>query len=78
MAILSDQIDQLWAGRDDLVVGDADATAVVAEAIALLDSGEARVAEMVDGDVGRSPVAQARHLVVLPAVVDGHHRAGSV
>lgn len=51
MAILSEQIDQLWAGRDDLVVGDADATAVVAEAIALLDGGEARVAEMVDGDV---------------------------
>lgn len=51
MATLSDQIDQLWAGRDGLAAGDADATAVVAEAIALLDTGQARVAEMVDGSV---------------------------
>lgn len=49
MATLSDQIDQLWDGRDELAA--ADATAVVAEAIALLDSGEARVAELVNGDV---------------------------
>ncbi|MGH9268617.1 MAG: 2,3,4,5-tetrahydropyridine-2,6-dicarboxylate N-succinyltransferase, partial [Acidimicrobiales bacterium] len=48
MADLAAQIEELWARRDEVAAGDRDATAVVHEAIELLDSGEARVAE-VDG-----------------------------
>jgi 2,3,4,5-tetrahydropyridine-2,6-dicarboxylate N-succinyltransferase len=50
---LAEQITQLWDGRDDLaaVMPAADARAVVHEAIELLDRGEARVAEVVDGEV---------------------------
>jgi 2,3,4,5-tetrahydropyridine-2,6-dicarboxylate N-succinyltransferase len=48
---LRDRIGELWAGRDDLAAGDLDALAVVTEAVGLLDSGEARVAEVVDDEV---------------------------
>jgi 2,3,4,5-tetrahydropyridine-2,6-dicarboxylate N-succinyltransferase len=51
MADLSTQIEQLWDRRDELVAGDPDATQVVAEAIALLDRGDARVAEVVGDEV---------------------------
>lgn len=46
MADLAARIDELWARSDGLGVGDADALAVVSEAIALLDRGEVRVAEV--------------------------------
>jgi len=46
MADLQASIEDLWLHRDELVVGDADATALVHEAIDLLDSGQARVAEV--------------------------------
>ncbi|MFN8035777.1 MAG: 2,3,4,5-tetrahydropyridine-2,6-dicarboxylate N-succinyltransferase [Acidimicrobiia bacterium] len=44
---------RLWEGRDDLgaVMGDAEARASVHLAIDLLDRGELRVAEVVDGEV---------------------------
>ncbi len=48
MADLSATIDELFERRAELEPGDADATAAVHEAIGLLDSGQARVAE-VDG-----------------------------
>jgi 2,3,4,5-tetrahydropyridine-2-carboxylate N-succinyltransferase len=50
---LEKRITALWEGRDDLasVASEADARAAVHEAIGLLDSGEARVAEMVGGEV---------------------------
>jgi 2,3,4,5-tetrahydropyridine-2-carboxylate N-succinyltransferase len=51
MAALSDQIVELWERREDLVAGDGDALATVVEAVGLLDSGEARVAELVGDDV---------------------------
>ena len=52
MADLQAQIEELWERRESLTAGDADAFAVVKEAIDLLDSGEARVAETgADGDV---------------------------
>jgi len=52
MADLEAEIDALWERRDDLDVSDEDAQRVVREAVALLDAGEARVAEWVaDGDV---------------------------
>ena len=53
MADLEAQINALWESRDDLgsVMTEAQAREVVHEAIALLDSGAARVAEVVDGDV---------------------------
>ena len=44
MADLAAQIEELWARRDELSPGDADARAVVHEAIGLLDRGEVRVA----------------------------------
>jgi 2,3,4,5-tetrahydropyridine-2-carboxylate N-succinyltransferase len=53
VADLEAQINALWESRDNLgaVMSDDDARAVVHEAIGLLDSGAARVAEVVDGDV---------------------------
>jgi 2,3,4,5-tetrahydropyridine-2-carboxylate N-succinyltransferase len=48
MADLQSQIEELWERRSELAAGDADAAAVVHQAITLLDSGQARVAE-VDG-----------------------------
>ena len=53
MSDLAEQITRLWEGRGDLeaVMPRSDALAVVHEAIDLLDRGEARVAEVVNGDV---------------------------
>ena len=53
MSDLAEQITRLWEGRGDLdaVMPRSDARAVVHEAVDLLDRGEARVAEVVDGDV---------------------------
>ncbi len=53
MSDLAEQITRLWDGRDDLaaVMPPAEARAVVHEAIELLDRGDARVAEVVDGEV---------------------------
>jgi len=50
---LAAQITALWESRDDLaaVMPDAEARATVHAAIDLLDSGEGRVAEVVDGEV---------------------------
>jgi len=50
---LARQITALWEARDDLasVMPEAEARATVHAAIALLDSGEGRVAEVVDGEV---------------------------
>jgi 2,3,4,5-tetrahydropyridine-2-carboxylate N-succinyltransferase len=53
VADLEAQIHALWEARDDLsaVMTEDQAREVVHEAIQLLDSGAARVAEVVDGDV---------------------------
>ena len=53
MADLEAQIDALWEHRDDMasVMSEAEAAVCVRRAIDLLDRGEARVAEWVDGDV---------------------------
>ena len=53
MSDLAAQITALWESRDDLaaVMPEADARAAVHAAIDLLDSGEGRVAEIVNGDV---------------------------
>lgn len=44
-------VEELWSRRAEVSPADQDATAVIHEAIELLDTGEARVAEVVDGDV---------------------------
>ena len=49
MSDLQASIDDLWARRDDLGPGDDDARGIVHEAVDLLDSGAARVAEW-DGE----------------------------
>jgi 2,3,4,5-tetrahydropyridine-2-carboxylate N-succinyltransferase len=46
MADLAATIEELWNSRDSLAADDADANAAIGEAIALLDRGEARVAEI--------------------------------
>jgi 2,3,4,5-tetrahydropyridine-2-carboxylate N-succinyltransferase len=46
MADLPTQIEALWSRASELGPGDADALAVVTEAVDLLDRGEARVAEV--------------------------------
>ena len=52
MPDLRARIEELWARRDEPgVADDPDAVALVHEAIDLLDTGAARVAEIVDGDV---------------------------
>jgi 2,3,4,5-tetrahydropyridine-2-carboxylate N-succinyltransferase len=50
---LAEQVTRLWAGRDDLdaVMPRTEAHTVVHDAIDLLDRGDARVAEVVDGEV---------------------------
>jgi 2,3,4,5-tetrahydropyridine-2-carboxylate N-succinyltransferase len=50
MSDLEEQIDELWSRREE-VAGNSDAREVVQSAIALLDAGEERVAEIVDGEV---------------------------
>jgi len=53
VADLQSQITALWESRDDLtkVMPEAEARAAVHAAVALLDSGEGRVAEVVGGEV---------------------------
>ncbi len=52
MSDLASQIDELWERRAELEPGDSDAGAVVLEAVGLLDTGAARVAEVdADGEV---------------------------
>jgi 2,3,4,5-tetrahydropyridine-2-carboxylate N-succinyltransferase len=50
---LEKTITALWEGRDDLfsVLPESDARAAVLQAVELLDSGEARVAELIDDEV---------------------------
>jgi 2,3,4,5-tetrahydropyridine-2,6-dicarboxylate N-succinyltransferase len=50
---LEKEITQLWEHRDDItaVMSEAEATAHVRAAIDLLDTGDARVAEVVDGEI---------------------------
>lgn len=55
MSPLQATIEELWARRGELEAGDADALAAVREAVELLDSGRARVAE-VDGATGEVTV----------------------
>ena len=45
MADLAARIEDVWNNRESLAADDTDAHAAIAEAIALLDGGEARVAE---------------------------------
>jgi 2,3,4,5-tetrahydropyridine-2-carboxylate N-succinyltransferase len=51
MADLRDQIDELWRRRDDVELKGPEATAVIRCAIDLLDTGQARVAEVIDDEV---------------------------
>src|SRR3954469_10098232 len=51
MADLRASIEELWQRRAELEPEDIDAGATVHEAVSMLDSGEARVAEVVDDNV---------------------------
>ena len=51
MADLQATIEELWERKDELSPTDTDALQVVSEAIDLLDTGEARIAELVGDDV---------------------------
>src|SRR5262249_35872287 len=51
MADLDAQIEDLWERRTEIESGDKDVRRVVREAVNLLDSGQARVAEVVGGRV---------------------------
>ncbi len=65
MADLTARIEELWDGRDALVAGDPEAGEVIHEAIDLLDSGRARVAE-VDAHTGEVVVHQwLKHAILL-------------
>jgi 2,3,4,5-tetrahydropyridine-2-carboxylate N-succinyltransferase len=50
MADLQAQIEDLWERRDQLAAADRDAVRIVHEAITLLDTGQARVAEVTADD----------------------------
>src|SRR3954470_618138 len=49
MADLQAQVEEIWERRSELAIADGDALPVVREAIDLLDTGKARVAEVDDG-----------------------------
>jgi 2,3,4,5-tetrahydropyridine-2-carboxylate N-succinyltransferase len=51
MTSLREQVESLWENRAELSPENGEATAVIHQAIELLDRGEARVAEIVDGRV---------------------------
>ncbi|HEX8581229.1 MAG TPA: 2,3,4,5-tetrahydropyridine-2,6-dicarboxylate N-succinyltransferase [Acidimicrobiales bacterium] len=51
MADLRATIEELWERRAEVDPDDADARRAVLDAVTLLDTGEARVAEIVDGEV---------------------------
>ena len=53
MSDLEKQITLLWEHRDDIgsMMSETEAAAHVREAIDLLDTGQARVAERIDGEV---------------------------
>jgi len=51
MADLQSQIEELWARRAEVEPGDKDARRLAREAVDLLDSGQARVAEVIAGRV---------------------------
>jgi 2,3,4,5-tetrahydropyridine-2,6-dicarboxylate N-succinyltransferase len=51
MADLQAQIEELWVRRSELEPGDGDARVLVREAVDLLDTGQARVAEVVAGRI---------------------------
>jgi len=51
MADLASRIDELWEQRESLQPGDKDAGETILEAIGLLDTGQARVAEVVGAEV---------------------------
>lgn len=51
MSDLQSRIEALWADRDSIDVDDPEVVATVHEAIDQLDTGAARVAEVVDGEV---------------------------
>ena len=51
MADLQSQVEELWEARAEIPASDQDALATVREAIDLLDTGQARVAEVIDGEV---------------------------
>jgi 2,3,4,5-tetrahydropyridine-2-carboxylate N-succinyltransferase len=59
MDALRVRVEELWARRAELSPADEDARGVVAEAIGLLDRGEARVAEPGDGAQSPSRAASA-------------------
>jgi 2,3,4,5-tetrahydropyridine-2,6-dicarboxylate N-succinyltransferase len=68
MADLKARIEQLWDERDTFDVADAEIGATIREAIALLDSGEERIAEVVPGadELGEVLVHQwLEHAVLL-------------
>ena len=63
MSGLRAQIQELWDRRESLSVDDSDANAVIHDAIGLLDTGEARVAEL--GDDGGVVVNEWLKLAIL-------------
>jgi 2,3,4,5-tetrahydropyridine-2,6-dicarboxylate N-succinyltransferase len=63
MADLQAQIEELWDRRDTLSPDDSDAVRLVRQAVALLDTGQARVAEV--GDDGAVVVHQWLKLSIL-------------
>jgi len=72
---LSPALDELWERRADLTPDDEDARGQVVEAVDLLDTGRARVAQVVGDDVVVDERAKRAILLsfrVLPMVEGGH------
>lgn len=51
MTMLQQQVEDLWENRASIGPDDSAANSIIHEAIDLMDSGKARIAEVVDGDV---------------------------
>ena len=77
MADLAARVEELWEHGIELEADDESARATVHEAIDLLDRGEVRVAEVVDGEVVvHEWLKQA--ILLLFGSSDGDHRARAV
>ena len=78
--VLEKTITALWEGRDDLfaVLPEADARAAILQSVELLDTGEARVAEVVDDEVVVHQWLKYAVLLLFRISPDGDDRARPV
>ncbi len=78
MTTIDSVIDELWDRRSELTPDDADARKLVVAAVDRLDAGDARVAQVVDGDVvvderAKRAILLAFKVLPMTEVHDGYY-----